>query len=47
MSSCRKPEIHTDLPKITKVNLLFLTKVVKNTMFISSYFNNYSIYFKK
>jgi len=40
MSSCRKLEIQTDFPKITKISgQKYLT------MFISSCFNNYSIEF--
>ena len=49
MSSCRKPEIHSDLPKITKIKWFFLLKSGKKslTMFISSYFNNCWIDFLK
>ena len=52
MSSCRKPEIQNDLPKITK-SIEFAKKKKKRsghkflTIFNSSCFNNYSIEFLK
>ena len=50
MSSCRKPEIHNDLPKITKIKLIcffFVTNSGQNTLtiFMLSCFENYSIDF--
>ena len=43
MSSYRKPEIQSDLPKITKIkDFAIFSTVVKITMLISSCFNNYS-----
>ena len=43
MSSCRKPEIHNDMSKITKIKL----KCGQNTLtiFILSCFENYSFDF--
>ena len=49
MSSCRKPQIQNDLPKSPKSSefVIFLTNSGQKslTMFISSFFNNYSIEF--
>ena len=48
MSSFRKPEIHNDLPKITKIKwIYYFFKQKSLTMFISSCCNNYLIEFKK
>ena len=44
MSSCRKPKIQNDLPKITKIKwICYIFKQKSSTMFISSCCNNYLI----